>query len=61
MHTAVNSNMHYPHDYAFFTILSITVKHALQLVTRQPKDNEITHSNVTQGLYIFCDQALALY
>jgi len=36
-----------------FTILSSTVKHA-QLVTRQPKDNEITHSNVTQGLYIFC-------
>ena len=43
-----------------FTILSSTVKHA-QLVTRQSKDNEITHSNVTHGLNIFCDQALALY
>jgi hypothetical protein len=36
------------------------VKH-VQLVTRGSKDNGITHSIVTQGLHIFCDQALALY
>jgi len=47
MRTTINSNMHDPHDYAFFTILSSTVKHA-QLVKRQSKDNKITHSNVTQ-------------
>jgi hypothetical protein len=52
--------MHDPHDYALLTLLSSTVKHA-QLVKRQSKDNEITQSNVTQGLHIFCDQAVALY
>ena len=51
--------MHDPHDYVFDHSLS-AVMHA-QLVTRQSKDTEITHSNVTQGLHIFCDQALALY
>ena len=34
MRTTINSNMHDPHDYAFFTILSSTVK-------RQSKDNKI--------------------
>ena len=38
----------------YLTILSSAVMHA-QLVTRQSKDTEITHSNVTQGLHIFWD------